>query len=56
MAKERIPDEEWEKKVKPNLATMPTEMLIELSKALTAEDFEKQKKILEDSLKKKDDN
>lgn len=53
MGQERISDKEWDKKVKPNLATMPTEMLIELNKALTADDFEKQKKDIGRFIKKR---
>lgn len=54
MTQERITDNEWEKKVRPNLANLPTNMLIDLSRALSAKNFEKTKEILANALKPKE--
>lgn len=53
MGQERITDDEWDKKVKPNLANLPTNMLIDLSRALSEKNFEKTKEILANALKPK---
>jgi len=53
MATERITDKDWELKVKPNLASLPAEELIALSRSLSLKDFQKATDILSKFLKPK---
>ena len=43
---ERITDKDWEKKVRPNLATLPTEELLALARSLRTGQFNATMEIL----------
>ena len=49
---ERVSDEDWEVKIRPNLASMPTEELVALSQSMRTKNFNKTLEILSRFLKK----
>lgn len=51
---ERISDDDWEKKVRPNLATMPTEQLLSLAKSMRTGNFNKTMEILSEFIKQEE--